>query len=499
LNYPENTFASINFEKMYVKSLFKIMKKYLSVMFILSLAIATGCKKEYAPPVINAPQSTAVEVTKTVDLTFSYTAEGGFKSSTITVTGGTATITTNGTEGAVSGNIVVTFTAGATVGAGSVILTLMDNESQTESVTVVLNIEGVPAVSVTENIDEDVTWETGKIYILEGRITVLSGATLTIQPGVVVKGREGSESNATALMIARGGKLMAVGTADSPIIFTSVSDQILPGQIESPNLDPTINGLWGGLLILGKAPISADTEAMQIEGIPPSDLNGLYGGNNPEDNSGTIKYVSLRHGGTNIGEGNEINGLTLGGVGSGTIIENVEIVSNQDDGIEWFGGTVNVKNVVVWNTGDDAIDTDQSWGGTLDNFIILNPGDECLELDGPEGIMVAKHTIKNGSAYAGNAQGLADLDPNSDVDIDGIYFFGLKAGQDFDELPTEYTCTFTNFEVTLPAGTAIADFFKDGSDQFTTAVAAGANTVGADVTKFQGWSWAAVSGALSEF
>lgn len=110
------------------------------------------------------------------------------------------------------------------------------------------------------------------------------------------------------------------------------------------------------MIVLGYAPISADALTAQIEGIPPSDPNGLYGGDQPFDNSGVIKYVSIRHGGTNIGEGNEINGLTLGGVGSNTIIENIEIVANQDDGIEWFGGTVNVTNVVLWNVGDDAVD-----------------------------------------------------------------------------------------------------------------------------------------------
>lgn len=475
------------------------MKNYLSLLIIITFLLSWGCKKEYAPPTVNAPQSTNVEITKTVDLNFNYNAEAGFKSSSVTATGGAADIKTDGIAGSVSGTIVVSFTAGTTIGAGAVVLTVTDNEDRTESETAVLNIQGVPTISVTANISSNTTWETGKIYILEGRIAVLSGATLTIQPGVIVKGREGSEANASALIIARGGKIMAEGTANSPIIFTSVSDQILPGQIASPNLDPTLNGLWGGLLILGKAPISADAEAMQIEGIPPSDLNGLYGGTDPADNSGIVRYVSIRHGGTNIGEGNEINGLTLGGVGSGTIIENIEIVANQDDGIEWFGGTVNVKNVVVWNTGDDAIDTDQSWGGTLDNFIIVNPGDECLELDGPEGIMAAKHTLKNGTAYAGNAQGLVDLDPNSYVDIDRMYFFGLKTGQDFDELPTIYQCTFTNFQVTLPAGTSVSDFFKGGSDQFTTAVAAGAKTVGADASKFQGWSWTAVSNTLNGF
>jgi len=475
------------------------MKRILLYVFIASIAFFSGCKKEYAIPTVNAPTITSVEVSQSVDLTFSFTAEGGYSTSTLDATGGTAVIKTDGTAGAVSGSVVVTFTAGREAGAGSVAITITDINDKSGQVVAVLNIETYPTISVTENINEDTTWETGKVYILEGRITVLDGATLTIEPGVIVKGREGTEANATALIIARGGKIDAVGTADSPIIFTSVADNIFPGEIESPNLEPTVNGLWGGLIVLGKAPTSADADAMQIEGIPPSDLNGLYGGNVDNDNSGTLKYISIRHGGTNIGEGNEINGLTLGGVGSGTVIENIEIVSNQDDGIEWFGGTVNVRNAIVWNTGDDAIDTDQSWGGTLDNFIIVNPGDECFELDGPEGIMVAKHIIKNGSAYAGDAQGLVDLDPNSDVDMDNIYFFGIKAGQDFDELPTDYVCTFTDFEVTLPAGTAITDFFKDGSDAFVTSVAAGANTVGADVSTFHGWSWAEVSGALDDF
>ena len=154
-----------------------------------------------------------------------------------------------------------------------------------------------------------------------------------------------------------GAKIDAQGTASSPIIFTSVADDIESGQVVSPNLTPDLAGLWGGLIILGNAPgsFAGDVTEIQIEGIPPSDTNGLYGGTDVSDNSGVLKYVSIRHGGANIGEGNEINGLTLGGVGSGTVIENIEVVANQDDGIEWFGGTVDVKNVVVWNAGDDAL------------------------------------------------------------------------------------------------------------------------------------------------
>jgi hypothetical protein len=349
-------------------------------------------------------------------------------------------------------------------------------------------------IKVTENISENTTWKTGKVYVLGGRITVLAGVTLTIEPGVIVKGEAGTGPNATALLIARDATLMAEGTESQPIIFTSIADEIEPGQIASPNLDPVLNGLWGGILILGNAPISADAEAVQIEGIPPSDQNGLYGGTNATDNSGVIKYISIRHGGANIGEGNEINGLTLGGVGNETVIENVEIVANQDDGIEWFGGTVNVKNALVWNTGDDAIDTDQSWAGTLDNFIVVNPGDECFELDGPEGSMEAGHTIKNGTVLAVDADGLVDLDDNSIVDMSTIYFTSLVFGQDFDLNPAGLTAS--NLEVTLPSDTlSVTDFFKDGSDAFVSEVAEGSNTVGADASKFN-WTWAGVSGAL---
>ena len=352
-----------------------------------------------------------------------------------------------------------------------------------------------PSNEITGNITQNTTWTTGNTYTLSARVSILDGVTLTIEPGVIIKGNAGTGANATALLVARGGTLIAEGTDTEPIIFTSVADLIEPGEIASPNLDPNLNGLWGGMIVLGYAPISADAETQQIEGIPPSDQNGLYGGNQPGDASGSIKYISIRHGGANIGEGNEINGLTCGGVGTGTTIENVEIVSNQDDGIEWFGGKVDVTNAIVWNTGDDAIDTDQSWGGTVDNFIIVNPGDECFELDGPEGTMEDRHTIINGTAYAGDAEGLADLDDNSIVTMENVYFFGIMPGQDFDLNPTGLTTA--NLQATIPDTLTLADFFAAGVN--VTEVAEGANTVGADVSAFQNWSWAAVSGALDDF
>ena len=141
---------------------------------------------------------------------------------------------------------------------------------------------------ISENVTANQTWYADTVYQLGGRITVTAGATLTIEPGTVIKGEAGTGANATALLIARGGKLMAEGTASMPIIFTTVADeithdQLMTGDFKSPNLDPTVNGLWGGVIVLGNAKISAsnssgDVSEVQIEGIPTSDANGLYGG-----------------------------------------------------------------------------------------------------------------------------------------------------------------------------------------------------------------------------
>jgi hypothetical protein len=351
---------------------------------------------------------------------------------------------------------------------------------------------------IASNISVNTTWTKDKVYQLGGRIAVLDGVTLTIEAGTIIKGEAGTGANATALLIARGGKLMAEGTAALPIIFTSVADEITPAQVAtgnfvSPNLDATVNGLWGGVIVLGKAPISASASEVAIEGIPTTDSNGLYGGSEPTDNSGVLKYISIRHGGANIGNGNEINGLSLGGVGSGTVVENIEIVSNQDDGVEWFGGTVNVTNLVVWNVGDDGIDTDQSWGGTLDNFVVITPLGHCFELDGPEGTTEAGHTIKNGNVYASDAdrvsEDLINVDDNSIVALENIRISGIEAGQMINRV-TAAGVTFTGILLDVPA--------NELADHVNGAVPAGVtagNTSKANEGVF-GWTWAKQASAF---
>jgi len=255
-------------------------------------------------------------------------------------------------------------------------------------------------------IDTDMTLTNDTIWTIAGRVSVTNGATLTIEPGTILKGASGSGSNACALVIARGGKINAQGTAEQPIIFTSIVDNIEVGQLSGTNLSEYDTGLWGGVLVLGNGHICAGAGDVisQIEGIPVSDNNGGYGGSIPDDNSGIMTYVSIRHGGANIGAGNEINGLSLGGVGSGTIINNIEVIANQDDGIEWFGGNVNVSNVIVGYTGDDGLDIDQSYAGTIENFYTVGIGDEDLEVDGPEGITHTNgmFTLINGSVERGD-------------------------------------------------------------------------------------------------
>jgi len=355
---------------------------------------------------------------------------------------------------------------------------------------------------ISENVTANQTWYADTVYQLGGRITVTAGATLTIEPGTVIKGEAGTGANATALLIARGGKLMAEGTASMPIIFTTVADeithdQLMTGDFKSPNLDPTVSGLWGGVIVLGNAKISAsnssgDVSEVQIEGIPTSDANGLYGGSDDADNSGVMKYVSIRHGGANIGSGNEINGLTLGGVGSGTTVENVEVVSNQDDGIEWFGGTVNVTNVVVWNAGDDGIDTDQSWGGTLDNFVVITPSDRAFELDGPEGAHEASQTIKNGNVQASSADitsgDLINTDASSLVSLESIYITDIMPGQIINRIDAAgvfYTDIVLNVDT-------VSNYIKNNGTH--PGITAG-TTPKANTSVF-GWTWAAQAGVI---
>lgn len=333
-----------------------------------------------------------------------------------------------------------------------------DDDNNGDVVTGDNFIAGV--ITANKTLTNDRIWE------LRERVTVTNNATLTIEPGTIIKGLPGQGANASVLIIARGAKIIADGTPTQPIIFTSIADNIQLGQTAGTNLDENDRGLWGGVIVLGNAPSSfrGDVPSLQIEGIPASDTNGLYGGTVANDNSGVLDYVSIRHGGTNIGEGNEINGLTLGGVGNGTTISNIEVVANVDDGIEFFGGTVNASNLFVWACGDDSIDLDQAYSGTITNVgvILGDVSDHAFEIDGPEGSLQGSFTINNatiiGNGVTPNGE-YADYRDGAQGATNNVLAIGFPNGKDVEldnngvaQNFLDGELTFSNWVVTLSPG-----------------------------------------------
>lgn len=212
----------------------------------------------------------------------------------------------------------------------------------------------------------------GNAISLKGATIVRAGATLTIPAGTTITATE----KTAYLLIERGAKIIAKGTSASPIKFTSAVNK---------------SGEWGGLIINGKAPISRAKES--DESVAGTEINTqiLYGGNVSNDNSGELDYVIIENSGSNISEEKEHNGLTLNAVGSGTKISNIYIKAGADDGIEFFGGTVNVTNLLVVNSEDDMFDVTEGYTGTLTNaygiwetgFVSPNePDPRGIEADG---------------------------------------------------------------------------------------------------------------------
>jgi hypothetical protein len=214
-----------------------------------------------------------------------------------------------------------------------------------------------PAVTdtVTAAITANTTWTSGKTYLLKGLIYVKNGATLTIQPGVVIKG-DATVSGGTALIITKGSKINAVGTSTSPVVFTSSKDT-----------GSRATGDWGGVIILGRASLNRPGGVANIEGIATSTDTEYGGGTTPDDNdnSGNLKYARIEYGGYIFATDQEINGLTMGSVGRNTIIDFVQCSFINDDSFEWFGGTVNCSHLVAFRGVDDDFDTDFGYSGSV--------------------------------------------------------------------------------------------------------------------------------------
>lgn len=199
---------------------------------------------------------------------------------------------------------------------------------------------------------ENKTLTADKTWTLKGYVYVPNGITLTVEPGTVIKS---DKTEKGALCVERGGKLIANGTADKPIVFTSGQD--------AGSRNP---GDWGGIVLLGFAKTNRSSTPV-IEG----GLDRPYGGTNDADNSGSLKYVRIEYAGVAAFPGSEINGLTLGGVGNGTTLENIQVVYGNDDAYEFFGGNVNAKYLVAFGTADDDFDFDFGYTGKIQFGVAL--------------------------------------------------------------------------------------------------------------------------------
>src|SRR5262245_50499763 len=267
-------------------------------------------------------------------------------------------------------------------------------------------------IQITSNLTGNVTWYSTNEYVLNGFIYVLTNSVLNIEPGTVVRGKAGTGLDSAALFITQGAKIFANGTRARPIIFTSETD-----DLGDPNDIPLwTRNLWGGIVIYGKSVLNTASDVGGnaaspkydiFEGLPDTQISGQFvnrfGGNDDEDNSGVLRYVSIRYSSTVILPNKEINALSLCAVGRGTKIENIECFDAGDDSVEFFGGTVNTKYLISIFSDDDNFDIDQGYRGKNQFwFAIQAPDrkDNGGEWNGePNGIAVSNAPIGNFEIY----------------------------------------------------------------------------------------------------
>jgi hypothetical protein len=262
-------------------------------------------------------------------------------------------------------------------------------------------------ILVTQDIAVSTVWTANNTYNLQKQIYVLPGATLTIQAGTVIA----SDTNGGgSLAVTQGAQIFVQGTPENPVIMTSKAD-VATWRNGDPKTGTWRESAteWGNLTLMGKGyisenatvgntPVPSASNFAVMEGLVPTspqDPNVRYGGGDDDDDSGSISYLSIRYGGKVVALTVELNGLSLGGIGRATDIDHVEIMNNVDDGIEIWGGAVNLKYISIWNIGDDSFDIDQGWRGKAQFVLVVQGhsldadqgsgvGDNCFETDGAE-------------------------------------------------------------------------------------------------------------------
>ena len=337
------------------------------------------------------------------------------------------------------------------------LLALLSGCSEEESTSTETADTGTPAateITVSSDITADTTWASGTTVTLSTLIVVTGNATLTIEPGVTVKGDNGS-----ALVISRGAKLNAAGTAASPIIFTSSKPE-----------GSRASGDWGGVVLLGAASINLAGGEGNIEGMPAGAAS-LYGGTDDASSCGSLTYVRIEFAGYVFGTDNELNGLTVGGCGSATELDFIQSHLGKDDGVEFFGGTASIKHLLITQAADDSLDFDQGWRGNVQFLAIqqsASVGDKAIEGDNLKDVVDStprsRPTIFNATFVGSGAnaeQGGLHIRRGAGLVLKNSLITGFQAGAiDLDgatvsALVGDSTLDFSNIA-----------FFGNGADQF---------------------------------
>lgn len=337
-----------------------------------------------------------------------------------------------------------TTSGGGSSGGGAVSCPTGTTQSGTLGTNTVCQLSGALLANVTLPRIANV------VYALSGQVQIgadVGGdgnrpngqrATLTIQPGVTVFGSSGADF----LVVNRGSQIIAEGTASQPIIFTSRAD--LAGTANPVSS----RGQWGGIIINGRAPINSCPTTVTggtaaCEAAVEGTTGAFYGGDQPNDTSGSLRYIQVRYAGFEVSANNELNGITFAGVGSGTRVEFVQVHNNADDGIEFFGGTVNVRNIVLTGMDDDSLDWDAGWTGSA-QFVLIRQtegsGDYGIEADNNNGsndrTPRSNPTISNMTIIGANRNDAVLLRRGTDASINNTILTGAAVCLDIDENST---------------------------------------------------------------
>ena len=242
------------------------------------------------------------------------------------------------------------------------------------------DLADVDACSISGTITADLTIPANLTVAIDGPVFVGmdggSAVTLTIEPGAVLFGSAGGDF----ISVSRGSDIEAVGAVDNPIIFTA-RQEINDIELGTNFASDALRGQWGGLILNGFAPINACDDVAAVGGTAECEASGeggtgSYGGDQPADSSGSLQFIQVRFGGFEITDSNELNGIAFQGVGSGTFVNSVQVFNNADDGIEFFGGTVNAQFVALNGNADDSLDWTDGWVGNVQFLLIEHSADD---------------------------------------------------------------------------------------------------------------------------